>query len=186
MSKKESLILQELKSLLNIVEQFHQELETLSLGKVGFKEAYSQLDKAIKESEEATKKLIDIININLEKVRKISQDLTDVLDHGVCKYVAKILKKDKKELSKIEKDLTDSLTLFSFQDISSQRILKVKNFLQDVEKGILRLMVAVGIEDESIPEEKKKEIEKKLEELEWRKEVTQKDVDELLKEMGLD
>ncbi len=186
MSKKESLILQELKSLLNIVEQFHQELENLSLGKVGFKEAYSQLDKAIKESEESTKKLIDIINKNLERVRKIHQDLDDVLEHGVCKHVAKIIKKDKREINKIEKDLTESLTLFSFQDISSQRILKVKRFLQDVEKGILRLMVAVGIEDENMPEEKKKEIEKKLEELEWRKEVTQEDVDKILKEMGLD
>ncbi len=186
MSKRESLILQELKSLLNIVEQFHQELENLSLGKRGFKEAYSQLDKAIRESEEATKKLIDVVNKNLERMKKISQDMDEILSHGACKHVTKIVKRDKKELNKMEKELTDSLALFSFQDISSQRILKVKNFLQDVEKGILRLMVAVGIEDESMPESKKKEIERKLEDLEWKKEVTQEDVDELLKELGME
>ena len=186
MSKKENLILHELKTLLNILEQFHQELENLSLGKVGFKEAYSQLDKAIKESEESTKKLIDIINKNLKRVKKVHQDLDEVLAHGACKHVTKIIRKDKKEINKIEDDLTESLTLFSFQDISSQRILKVKKFLQDLEKSILRLMIAVGIEDESIPEEKKKEIEKKLEELEWKKEVNQEDVDEILKEMGLE
>ncbi|HIP93023.1 MAG TPA: hypothetical protein EYH39_01275, partial [Desulfurobacteriaceae bacterium] len=106
MSKKENLILHELKTLLNILEQFHQELENLSLGKVGFKEAYSQLDKAIKESEESTKKLIDIINKNLKRVKKVHQDLDEVLAHGACKHVTKIIRKDKKEINKIEDDLT--------------------------------------------------------------------------------
>ena len=186
MSKKGNLILYELKSLLNILEQFHQELENLSLGKVGFKEAYSQLEKAIKESEESTKRLIDVINKNLKRIKKINQDLDEILEHGACKHITKIVRKDKREISKLKNDFTESLTLFSFQDISSQRILKVKKFLQDLERSILRLMIAVGIEDESIPEEKKKEIEKKLEELKWKEEVTQEDVDEILKEMGLE
>jgi len=186
MHKKESLILHELKTLVNILEQFHKELENLSLGKVGFKEAYSQLDTAIKESEESTRKLIDIINKSLKKLKTISKDLDEVLDHGACKHVIKIIRKDKKDINKLESNLTQSLALFSFQDISSQRILKVKKFLQDLEKSIIRLMIAVGIEDGNLPEEKKREIEKKLEELEWKKEVNQEDVDEILKEMGLE
>ena len=76
-----------------------------------------------------------------------------------------------------------ALTLLEFQDIMAQRLLRIKGFLSDVEKSILRIVILAGIEE--IENERKEDLQKKLEELEWKKEVSQDEVDEIMKQFGM-
>ena len=78
----------------------------------------------------------------------------------------------------------NALTLLEFQDIMAQRLLKVRDFLLDLEKSIVRVALVAGLE-ETEKEEEKEEIREKLEELEWKKEVSQSEVDEIMKQFGL-
>jgi len=86
------------------------------------------------------------------------------------------------KLSELLSRLTEALTLLEFQDILAQRLLKVKGFLTDVEKSILKIAILAGIEEKG---EGQEELKKKMEELEWKKEVSQQDVDEIMKQFGL-
>jgi len=81
--------------------------------------------------------------------------------------------------------LFNDLTKLEFQDILSQRLLKISNFLKDVEKEVLKILLLFGLNDSSTSDEKKREIREKLKEIEWKKEISQEDVDDILKEFGL-
>jgi len=165
----EASLLKELQNLLKIVESFKKELADVSTKKEGFKAVNEHLDTAISESEEAAKKIIDIIGSSLEDLNKLS---TMVKDSEALDIVNSLIR-----------NLTNALTLLEFQDIIAQRLIKVKGFLSDLEKSIVRIALLAGIEE--VEGEKQEELQKKLEELEWKKEVSQKDVDEILKQFGM-
>ena len=74
-----------------------------------FKIAYNHLEKSIKESEEATKKIIENINNSL----KIAKSLGN---------------------QNLKRYLENSLVLLEFQDIIAQRVKKVEDFLKKVDK----------------------------------------------------
>jgi len=164
-------LLKELSELLNLVESFKEELSKISAHKRGFEAVSNHIDTAISESEEATKKLIDIIGKTYESLQDIANSLKDKSPE------------DAKKLSEILNNLTTALTFLEFQDILAQRLLKVKTFVSELEKSILRVALLAGIEEAR--EEEKEELQKKLEELEWKKEVSQSEVDEIMKQFGL-
>ncbi|NPA12836.1 MAG: protein phosphatase CheZ [Aquificae bacterium] len=170
-------LLDEMKKLLEIIEQYKQDVEILGTKKEGLKSVNTHIELAIQESEEATKKLIDNImgitnNLKsaLEKVAKIEDSQ---LREGL-----------KKDLEQALTVLTQSLSLLEFQDILSQRLLKISDFITDLEKEMLKILLLFGISEETSTE-KKKELKEKLEELEWKKEVSQNDVDDILKQFGM-
>ena len=169
-------LLNELKELLSLVESFKEELSKVSSKREGFKAVNKHIDTAISESEEATKKLIDVIGDSLEKLQK-AVELVAGLEGDSREEVLKLL-------NTVLSNLMNSLTLLEFQDIMAQRLLKVRDFLSDLEKSIVRVALVAGLE-ETVVEEEKEEIKKKLEELEWKKEVSQEDVDQIMKQFGL-
>ncbi len=169
-------LLKELKELLDLIESFKSELSKVSSKKEGFKTVNMHIDTAISESEEATKKLIDIIGDSLEKLQKVLELLSGL--EGEAKNEVLNL------LNSVLVNLTDSLTLLEFQDIMAQRLLKVRDFLSDLEKSIVKITLVAGLEETEEGEERE-EIKRKLEELEWKKEVSQEEVDEIMKQFGL-
>ena len=169
-------LLKELKELLDLIESFKEELSKVSSKREGFKAVNKHIDTAISESEEATKKLIDVIGDSLEKLQKAVELVAD-LEGQSREEVLKLL-------NAVLNNLMNSLTLLEFQDIMAQRLLKVRNFLSDLEKSIVRVALVAGLEEAQV-EEEKEEIKKKLEELEWKKEVSQEDVDQIMKQFGL-
>ncbi|WP_457621889.1 protein phosphatase CheZ [Persephonella sp.] len=167
----------ELKRVLSIIEQYKKDIENLGSKKEGFKSVNKHIELAIQESEEATQKILDNI-----------MDITALLNNSL-QIVLKIdddeIKKSLEENIKVSVNkLTETLTLLEFQDIVSQRLQKISNFISDVEKEILKILILFGIGRET-SEKKKEELKEKLEELEWKKDVSQEDVDDILKQFGL-
>lgn len=166
-------LLQEVKKLLGIIEEYKKDVETLGTKREGLKSVNQHIELAIKESEEATKKLIDNIMETTKILKRVLEQLTQ--DDQ---------RKFRDDLEKIMRLLTESLTLLEFQDILSQRLLKISGFITDLEKEILKILLLFGISEEK-SDEKREELKEKLEELEWKKEVSQKDVDDILKQFGM-
>ncbi len=166
-------LLQEVKKLLDIIESYKNDIESLGNKREGLKSVNKHIELAIKESEEATKKLIDNIMETTKILKNVMEQITPT-DH----------QKLKNDLEKGIKLLTESLTLLEFQDILSQRLLKISNFMTDLEKEILKILLLFGIREEK-SDEKREELKEKLEELEWKKEVSQEDVDDILKQFGM-
>ncbi len=171
----ETNLIKEIKELLELVESFKQELSKIP-AKEGFRTVNQHIDNAISESEEATKKIIDLIGSSLESLQKAISEVEKIEGAGREKVL--------KLLSDILNNLTNALTLLEFQDILAQRLLKVKQFLSDIEKSIVKIAILAGIE-ETAHESDKEELKKKLEELEWKKEVSQEEVDRIMKQFGL-
>lgn len=169
-------LLKELRELLNLVESFKNELSKVSSKREGFKTVNMHIDTAISESEEATKRLIDTIGDSLEKLQK-ALELLSGLEGEAKNEVLEIL-------NSVLVNLTNSLTLLEFQDIMAQRLLKVREFLSDLEKSIVKIALVAGLEETEEGEEKE-EMKRKLEELEWKKEVSQEEVDEIMKQFGI-
>jgi len=172
----ERSLLEELKGLLELVESFKNEISDISKKKKGFDLASDHIDSAISESEEATKKLIDSIGRTLEDLSQLLEISSQVSEPSVREALTS-------KISQLISRLTSDLTLLEFQDILAQRLLKVKSFLNDVERSVLKIALLAGIEEKEGKEEE--ELRKKMEELQWKKEVSQEDVDEIMKQFGL-
>ncbi|RKQ63817.1 chemotaxis protein CheZ [Thermovibrio guaymasensis] len=171
----EKNLLKEVKELLDLVKSFKDEISDISKKKEGFSLANDHIESAISESEEATKRLIESIGKTLEDLNYLLELSSQIEDESLRE---KLIGKLKEIISR----LTSDLTLLEFQDILAQRLLKVKSFLNDIEKSILRIALLVGIEE--MPAEEP-ELRKKMEELQWKREITQEDVDEIMKQFGL-
>jgi len=171
----ETNLIKEIKELLGLVESFKQELSKIP-AKEGFEAVNQHIDTAISESEEAAKKIIDLIGASLDSVQEVIAEVEKLEGEGKEKIL--------KALSAVLNNLTVALTLLEFQDILAQRLLKIKQFLSDIEKSIVKIALLAGIE-ESAQESEKQELRKKLEELEWKKEVSQNEVDEIMKQFGM-
>jgi len=170
-------LLQEVKKLLEIIERYKHDVESLGTKREGLKSVNTHIELAIKESEESTKKLID----NIMEITSIIKDVMEKISHIEDKQLKDSITQ---ELQNVISRLTESLTLLEFQDIVSQRLLKISSFITDLEKEILKILLLFGISEEK-SESKKEELKEKLEELEWKKEVSQEDVDDILKQFGM-
>ncbi|WP_456401251.1 protein phosphatase CheZ [Persephonella sp.] len=167
----------ELKKVLSIIEEYKKDLETLGTKKEGFKSVNMHIELAIQESEEATQKIIEnimgIVSILKENLRIISEIPDTERKEILMKNTEDVIGK-----------LTETLTLLEFQDIVSQRLQKISNFISEIEKEILKILILFGINRET-SDKKKEELKEKLEELEWKRDVSQEDVDDILKQFGL-
>ncbi len=167
-------LLKELQSLLSLVEDFKRDLSEISSKKEGLKAVNKHIDESISESEEAVKKLIDMISKALDELNELKLVVEKLGDRD--REIAE------EKINNLISILTNSLTLLEFQDILAQRLLKIKKFLSDLEKSILKMIITAGLEDEK--NLSKEKIQEKLEELEWKKEVSQEEIDEIMKEFG--
>ena len=173
-------ILEEVKNLIMTIEKYKEEASELGVKKEGFDVVKNHLNLVVEESKSSVEKLINNINTvlsSLEKLLELNKKLEGSADKEIVEMQREIIENS-------IRILTESITLMEFQDIISQRVNKVLEFLQDIEKKILKILLLLGISDEEF-KEKREEFKKKLEELEWEKEVKQDDVDDILKEFGL-
>ncbi len=169
---------QEIRSVITIIEDFKNEIETLNVQKEGFSKINSHIERSIKESEEAATDILNAINLAMNNIKDVKEILNfEGYNDGNSNKI-------NEKLDVSYDVLFDSLPRLEFQDILSQRLQKISTFLSDLEKEILRLILLFGITEEE-SEEKRKEMEEKLKEIEWKKEVEQEDVDLILKEFGM-
>ena len=156
-------LIEEVKLLLDSIERFKAELFSFSEKRKGFLAASNHIDTAIEESEEAVKRVIDLV----EKTIGILNETLSALGNG--------------NISLAERNVSESVNLLllvvsqlEFQDIIAQRLLKVKGFLADIEKNVLRIADLVGVEETGGRENS---------ELEWKREISQNGVDEIIDSM---
>ncbi len=167
----------EFKELIQKIENFKHQLSGLNEKSTGFSIVNQHISKSITESEEATKKIIENITYALSLI----EENRSFLNGHVYSMEIERLRENEESISNL---LTEVLTLLEFQDILAQRLKKISQFLDEIEKDILKISLELGLEKKKDSKEAEK-IRKKLEELEWKREVSQDDVDEILNEYGM-
>ncbi len=155
-------------------KKLENHLKVLNQKKPGFSIINRHLNVSIDESENVTKKLIENITYALSLIEENKSEIKNATE------IKSFLEREEK----ISEILTESLTLLEFQDILAQRLKKISEFLLDIKNDIENITKEAGIDDGSASKITE-EIKRKLEELEWKKEVKQDDVDEILKEYGM-
>jgi chemotaxis protein CheZ len=173
----ERKIREEIRDLIEKIENFKKIFSELNEKSSGFSIVNQHINKSITESEEATKKIIENITYSLSL---IEENLSFLNGHVYSMEIERI----KENENQISANLTEALTLLEFQDILAQRLKKISSFLSEVEKDIVKIALELGLTQTKDSKEAEK-IKKKLEELEWKKEVSQTDVDEILNEFGM-
>jgi chemotaxis protein CheZ len=108
-----------------------------------FHEASTQLGEVLKTTEDATMSIMGVVEKHLELQAECSNLLKEMLSG------ARTTKKRKERLKEIidfwGQDLTNVLTTLSFQDITGQRIKKVVNALNQIERRVVELYVSSGL-----------------------------------------
>ena len=167
----------EIKHLLEKIENFKSQISELNEKKAGFSVANEHLQKSIKESEEATQKIIE----NITYALSLLEENKSLLEKSIYNMEIQRLRENERDISS---SLIESLTLLEFQDILAQRLKKISEFLTDIEKDILKIALELEL-PENASSEKAEKFRRKLEELKWKREVSQNDVDEIFEEFGI-
>ncbi len=155
-----------------------------------FSEASKQLDEVRVTLEEATGKIMDILELQMVLRTKAASHLQDM---------ARRLPGDKDVAAlqnledRLSGSLTDIMTHLSFQDLTGQRIKRIIGALQRIESTVLDLYLSTGL----IIKARKENPEEDFEALEARsrqkvsdlkgpiRDASQSDVDDLLAQLGL-
>ena len=123
-----------------------------------FPEASSQLIDVTRATEEAahkimtlTEKILDDQDIIYENLVRVQGTLKEKInDEEVFSSIDKVLTINQEN----KNDLVDLMTSLSFQDLTGQKIKKIVQLVQDIEKKITELLQTFNLERK----EKKKEI----------------------------
>ncbi|NPA52957.1 MAG: hypothetical protein GXO22_08685 [Aquificae bacterium] len=175
-------LIEEVRELMSIIENYKKELENLDVKKDGFQSVDRHIRLSIEESEKYTSEIINDINASLSVLKKVQDN-----NKALLKIYGNdpLIEENNQLVKNIYDTLVNDLTKLEFQDILSQRLLKVASFMKDLEREILKIILLFGLNDNTKSEEEKRELKEKLKEIEWKKEVSQEDVDDILKEFGL-
>ncbi len=130
--------------------------------------AVDRLHYVIEKTEEAANKTMGIVEKYIMKMDEVAAHIRAV--QGPPETVA-YLKKFKNDL---EDDMTEILTTQSFQDLTGQTIKKVITLVGDIEDELVRLIATFGVKVEAGAQP----------EAEVAVQVSQSDVDDLLKDFG--
>ena len=133
--------------------------------------ASMQLSEITKFSEEATHKIMAQIEKVLENHNIVAERIKDITDSEIIDEIKDIIMKNKEMLM-------DVFTNLSFQDLMGQKIKKIIEIIQEVEKQILEIIITFGLKDKESPE--------RIKEIAENPDLNQDIVDNLLKEFGFD
>jgi chemotaxis protein CheZ len=155
-----------------------------------FNEASDQLDEILRATEDATGKIMDIIEKHMSLQADANKILHGLKSGGVTKEQLGGLREISDTLNA---DLMEIMTTLSFQDLTGQRIKRIINAIKKVEDIVLDLYVATGLKikaHEEAPDKALDHIEaeasQKLSELKGpQSDANQADVDSLLSQLGL-
>lgn len=154
-----------------------------------FNEASDQLDQIFKTTEQATEEIMDLVEQDVEHQENVEK----ILSKGT-----ELTEKDLQQLhqinQKVQEDLVQIMTKLSFQDLTGQRLKRVISALRKIEDIVLNLFISSGLSmkvreehPEKSFEEIKQEAEQKTKALKGpQADPSQGDVDDLLKQLGLE
>ncbi len=142
------------------------------------------LREVVKYSEDSVRKILD----NIDKISQNSKDISGIIE-DLLKLDIDSSVRWRLNLIKIKNNENLSLLikiyeLFSFQDLSNQQIYEVIKLLEETKKKLIEL-AEISIESTDIPEDKKIKAIGKVHELISGSRISQEEVDEILKELGL-
>jgi len=106
-----------------------------------FLEASNQLDEVLKDTEEATMRIMEIVERHMD-LQAQSTQLLDELGNGASAEAVTALQANNQQLGD---DLTALLTALSFQDLTGQRIKRVVTALNQIETIVVELYVSSGL-----------------------------------------
>ena len=161
-----------------------------------FNEASDQLREVVRATEEAAMSIMDIIEKQEEKTREAAEIIRAASPRleGGEKERLLALNED------LQKDLSKVLSALSFQDLTGQRVKKVAQALEGIEKSVVDLYVSSGLMLEGAEKDPEKdaktlELEAKgaMEEFQKSSELkgpdrngkTQAAIDDILAQLGL-
>ena len=107
-----------------------------------FQEATLQLQEVIETTEKATMTIIEIVERDLSLQAELNDAIAAVRADGASDDK---LERLEALSTKMGNDLTNLMTSMSFQDLTGQRIKKVVNALQKIEKSVVDLYVSSGL-----------------------------------------
>jgi chemotaxis protein CheZ len=155
-------------------------------------EAADQLDEIMRTTEEATVRIMDIVEKHQEMIGK-SGDLLKTFRTGGASKEAVDKLCDLQEMH--ERDLTEIMTTLSFQDLTGQRIKRIVEALKRIEEIVFNVYMSTGLivkardlEPEKDMEQLEEEAREKVTKLRGPQEngASQADVDDLLSSLGLE
>jgi chemotaxis protein CheZ len=155
-------------------------------------EAADQLDEIMRSTEEATVRIMDIVEKHQEMIQKSGELLRTFRSGGATKEAVNQLL-DLQEMH--ESDLTEIMTTLSFQDLTGQRIKRIIEALKHIEAIVFNVYMSTGL----IVKARDQQPEKNMDELEQETQervtklqgpqsdgASQNDVDDLLSQLGLE
>ncbi|MFH1624592.1 MAG: protein phosphatase CheZ [Pseudomonadota bacterium] len=152
-----SKLYKELGGLAKYITETRRKLQSLPESiKFSYKiipEASNQLSDIGKTTEAATHRILSLTEKILKNQRKLSGQIaklvaikTDVPSNG--KALESVIKTMKRIDAENQDSLTEVLAALSFQDLTGQKIKKLINLMEDVERKVWELIVAFGISKE--------------------------------------
>jgi chemotaxis protein CheZ len=154
-------------------------------------EATDQLDEIMRSTEDATVRIMDIVEKHQEMIKKSGELLRTFRSGGATKEAVNQLL-DLQEMH--EADLTEIMTTLSFQDLTGQRIKRIIEALKHIEAIVFDVYMSTGLivkaRDEQ-PEKNMDELEQETQERVTKlkgpqTDASQSDVDDLLSQLGLE
>jgi chemotaxis protein CheZ len=174
-------LLEEIRKMEVKIEEVSKPLEETSSA---LPMASASLEDVIRYTEQAVHQIIDALNQINENSQVIEKDVEFLLRFSPVRSIQDRLEEIKEKNRENINKLLEIYTLMSFQDLSSQQLKNVIEFLEKLKRGIIKL-VASSIESMGLEKEKKEKISGKVTELLTGDRISQEDVDELLKQLGL-
>lgn len=154
-------------------------------------EATDQLDEIMRSTEEATVRIMDIVEKHQEMIIKSGELLRTFRSGGATKEaVNKLL--DLQEMH--ESDLTEIMTTLSFQDLTGQRIKRIVEALKHIEAIVFNVYMSTGLIEKARDQQPEKNMDELKQETQERvtklqgpqSDASQSDVDDLLSQLGLE
>lgn len=155
-------------------------------------EATDQLDEIMRSTEDATVRIMDIVEKHQEMIKKSGELLRSFRSGGATKEaVNKLLELQETH----ESDLTEIMTTLSFQDLTGQRIKRIIEALKHIEAIVFDVYMSTGLIVKARDQQPEKDMDSLEEETRERVSelkgpsrdgASQDDVDDLLSQLGLE
>lgn len=156
-----------------------------------FTEASDQLDAILTSTETATVRIMDIVEDFQDNLAKTTTLVDSFRSGGASKKAVEELAAMS---AAANEKMTEIMTALSFQDLTGQRIKRVIQALQHIERTVFEVYMSTGLQEKARDEkpeldmeEIQAEAQQKMSELKGPQAGTsQNDVDDLLSQLGLE
>lgn len=173
----------ELAKFINTAKKELREFSPHDLADKQLPDASDQLDAIVQTTEKATSQIMD----SVERVQDIHAQMRDRLVSMDPPIDADVMAGVDDALMESETNLTNIYEACNFQDLTGQRIMKIVNAIREVERQVLRMIVAFGIQKDEIDDETRKEMEEDLDLLNGPQlpgqSLAQDDIDDILSKL---